>query len=267
MSDEKPLNKAITAIRQGDKRTGQKILLDFIKANPDNEKAWLWLSATTNNPKKKKKCLTRVLQIDPDNKTAKRALSELYAATRSRVESPTDLPERATRASEPRESARKTKQCSYCAETIKAEAIICRFCNRDLNTGELSQTGNTNQPVIVQGAPQRMWSPGVAIVLSLLIPGAGQMYKGQVIKGLLLLAVTAIGYAAFVIPGILLHLLCIFDAGTGNPYKETTASYSQAQTTSSGKGSNASKTIFLIFVGACILFLACFVAYILIMAS
>jgi len=31
------------------------------------------------------------------------------------------------------------------------------------------------------------WSPGVAALLSFLIPGAGQMYKGNVIIGLLFL--------------------------------------------------------------------------------
>src|ERR1039457_1018808 len=29
-----------------------------------------------------------------------------------------------------------TKDCPYCAETIKAEAIFCRFCKRDLVTSQ-----------------------------------------------------------------------------------------------------------------------------------
>ncbi len=35
-----------------------------------------------------------------------------------------------------------TKQCVYCAETIKAEAKICRFCNRSQSVEEISQPHN-----------------------------------------------------------------------------------------------------------------------------
>jgi TM2 domain-containing membrane protein YozV len=63
----------------------------------------------------------------------------------------------------------------------------------------------------------RKWSPGVAAVLSLVIPGAGQMYRGKVGIGLLWLLFVLGGYALFVIPGVILHLICIVSAASGDP--------------------------------------------------
>jgi hypothetical protein len=60
-------------------------------------------------------------------------------------------------------------------------------------------------------------SNGVAAVLSLFIPGAGQMYKGRVGAGLMWLIFTILGYLLFVVPGIILHLLCIFNAASVEP--------------------------------------------------
>lgn len=58
-------------------------------------------------------------------------------------------------------------------------------------------------------------SNGIAAVLSLVIPGAGQMYKGSVLGGLLWLAFVTLGYLCLIFPGILLHLTCIFSAASG----------------------------------------------------
>ncbi len=57
----------------------------------------------------------------------------------------------------------------------------------------------------------------MAAVLSLVIPGAGQMYKGNVLRGLVWLFFTVLGYMAAVLPGIILHISCIFGAASGDP--------------------------------------------------
>ena len=39
-----------------------------------------------------------------------------------------------------------TRHCPYCAEVIKVQAIVCRFCNRDLPLGEVDTVWKENQP-------------------------------------------------------------------------------------------------------------------------
>lgn len=60
-------------------------------------------------------------------------------------------------------------------------------------------------------------SNGGAAVLSLFVPGAGQMYKGRVGTGLIWLICTVIGYVMLIIPGLILHLICIFNAYSTRP--------------------------------------------------
>ncbi len=55
-------------------------------------------------------------------------------------------------------------------------------------------------------------SPGLAAVLSVLVPGLGQVYSGRLLAGALWCGLTWISYWAVLIPGFLVHALCIWSA-------------------------------------------------------
>ncbi|WP_167614881.1 hypothetical protein [Maribellus sediminis] len=57
------------------------------------------------------------------------------------------------------------------------------------------------------------FNPGMAIALSLIVPGAGHIYMGRVNSGLKWFAAVMLGYMLLVIPGIILHSVCLYRAG------------------------------------------------------
>lgn len=71
------LQEAIAAIKAGDKTTGKQLLTELIKANPQNENAWLWMTNVVTSDAERTKCLERVLQINPNNEAAKKALATI----------------------------------------------------------------------------------------------------------------------------------------------------------------------------------------------
>lgn len=54
--------------------------------------------------------------------------------------------------------------------------------------------------------------PSTAAFLSFLIPGWGQMRRGRRIEGLICLIAVVAGYFLFILPGLILHVLCMIEA-------------------------------------------------------
>jgi TM2 domain-containing membrane protein YozV len=68
----------------------------------------------------------------------------------------------------------------------------------------------TQQPVAVREEK----NAGVALILSFFFTGSGQVYNGEMGKGIGVLIGTVIGYMIFVIPGLLVFLYGLYDAYT-----------------------------------------------------
>lgn len=193
------LQRAIATIKSGDKENGKRLLIKVLETDQHNEDAWLWMTKVVDSNSKRIKCLENVLRINPDNETAKRGMTLLQqkqAMVSERIETSKD------------ESQLKSR-----------ESLSTSFSS---SKGETTHSVTQDQrPIVIQSPPQSQWNPGIAAVLSLVIPGAGQMYKGQVGKGLFYLFIVIIGYTLFVIPGLILHIFCIINAKNENPYGDT----------------------------------------------
>jgi tetratricopeptide (TPR) repeat protein len=70
------LEQAIHAYKSGEKQKAQKILARLVKAEPNNQDAWLLLASCIENVEQKQYCLKRVLKINPKNARAKQALKK-----------------------------------------------------------------------------------------------------------------------------------------------------------------------------------------------
>ena len=55
-------------------------------------------------------------------------------------------------------------------------------------------------------------SAGIAAILSLIIPGTGSMYAGDVVGGMIWLFLSFVGYCFFIVPGLFLHFFSIIFA-------------------------------------------------------
>jgi len=149
-------------------------------------------------------------------------LGFLYLARRGRLAIERDQTAAELRKVEAQGSTDGTKACPYCGETIQSIARKCKHCGEYLDDSLRA----TRIP-----ARTADWNAGIAAVLSLIIPGAGQIYKGRLGAGIAWFILVAVGYGisatfaslvgpfAFLI-GIFLHLCCVVSASRGDPTAE-----------------------------------------------
>ncbi len=61
-------------------------------------------------------------------------------------------------------------------------------------------------------------SAGIAAVLSVLIPGLGQVYNGNLMSGAVWFLAASFGYWAILVPGFIIHALSVWSAYRGARY-------------------------------------------------
>lgn len=89
MSTDLSLERAIQALRAGDRETGRALLHELTQAEPLRPEGWLWLAAAQDDPIQKRVCLQQVLALDPGNQQAAAGLRALEQQTGSPTVQPT----------------------------------------------------------------------------------------------------------------------------------------------------------------------------------
>ena len=77
MDAQQYYTQGVTSIKNGDMVNGRKYLLQSLKMNRNNDRAWLWLSRTIAETDKKLECVERALAINPNNQDALRLKNQL----------------------------------------------------------------------------------------------------------------------------------------------------------------------------------------------
>lgn len=82
--------QGVTAIKNNDTIRGRKLLTRSLKLNSQNDKAWIWLARSYDEPSQRIKCLERALAVNPNNAKTRATLDALrakngYANTPNRV--------------------------------------------------------------------------------------------------------------------------------------------------------------------------------------
>ena len=74
------IQQALTQAKAGNKSEAKKILTQVVKQEPENVRAWYFLSQVVEDREQAIYCLKKILELNPDNAQAKERLSKLVAS-------------------------------------------------------------------------------------------------------------------------------------------------------------------------------------------
>lgn len=124
----KLLEDAVESIKQGDKATGKKILLDILNDDPGNDRAWVLMSAVVDTNEMRYDCLQEAIKLNPDNRIAQRGLKKLQQSMNSA--SPAPSSDNKTAIEPIRPEPKQTRQVSSKVLTSNNQATIEYLCKR-----------------------------------------------------------------------------------------------------------------------------------------
>lgn len=153
---ERLLNLGIAAVKGKDLPQAKRWLEKAARLIPGDARAWLWMSAATQDPAEQRQYLERAVAADPSNAAARRGLVMLsQQLDKNRVLAEGASPERPA-TQQPEDASTQDYVCVKCGGRltfdIRAVEITCIYCgtSQGVNKNALSQSS-----IPTQGATQQ----------------------------------------------------------------------------------------------------------------